>query len=300
MNVDLGYCNVNFCLNKSVKDCDFCVDVSFCGIHTDHSKFHFRRCQYLGCVKDIAVRNKLPLDGLCFHSKFPPCLISFCRGSKFIFCKSHLNHDSHLQEFLPNSGYDFDCSEISVQNRSVFVCDSKESQLQILDVHESIGRQASSGSSILRGCEADRLGFGTFGKVDFIPISRKKRKTKSETFQNKKLSIDDYKATPVSSSPESRRYNHKCPYCYRTIRNVIFDAKIGMRTHWVWHCVISGTTEVDKLLEISNGVYVHHPDQLVPLEFLPSAYYRMSMYRKSCADGSNSSEKVCFIFSSIN
>ena len=136
--------------------------------------------------------------------------------------------------------------------------------------------------------------------MDFIPISRKKRKTKSETFQNKKLLIDDSKATPVSNSPESRRYTHKCPYCYRTIRNVIFDAKIGLRTHWVWHCVISGTTKVDKLLEISNGVYVHHPDQLVPLEFLPSAYYRMSMYRKSCADGSNSSEKVCFIFSSIN
>ena len=83
-------------------------------------------------------------------------------------------------------------------------------------------------------------------------------------------------ATPADNTLEQRRYSHgyshKCPYCHRTIRNVIFDAKIGLRTHWVWHCVISGTTRVDKLLEIEVGVYVHHPDQVDPLQCLPSAY----------------------------
>ena len=70
------------------------------------------------------------------------------------------------------------------------------------------------------------------------------------------------------------------------------NAKVGLSTHWVWHCVISGTTRVDKLLEIEDGVYVHHPDQVVPLHCLPSAYYNMSMYRKSDGEALKDGSRV--------
>jgi len=275
MSSNLGACNVNFCVNESVKDCEFCVGVSFCAIHEDHRKFHYRRCQIIGCFNVIGQKKNIPIDDVCFHSKFPPCLEAFCLHSKFIFCKKHSNHECHDVASVPNFGYSFDCSEISsAQDRSVYVCDSSCNELDFIGILPSVGFPSA-------GDGVDALFEDV---VDLIPSVKKRKKSKfleSNTLEN--LS-EGSAIVDVENPLVDNRFRHICPHCRRTVRGYHPDPQIALRRHWAWLCRISGTLKVDTKLQFEEGVFVFPGSQLPPQRFLHSSYYKLSMYRKSGLD----------------
>ena len=269
---DLGACNVNNCVNESVKDCEFCVGVSFCAIHEDHRKFHFRRCQILGCFNLIAQKNHLPIDDVCFHSKFPPCSEAYCLHNKFMFCRKHSHHDSHDVTSIPNIGYNFECYEISpaaAQGRIVYVCDSSLTEFDVLGTAEDYDL-GSSDTGVAARYEAI---FDSDDVVEFHDSGRKRRKSKVSKTNESQYLKDASVVVDVVDSSSGNRFRHKCPYCLRTVRGYNPDMKVALRRHWVWLCRISGTKKVDTALQIEDGVFLYPSSQLPPQKFLHSMYY---------------------------
>ena len=278
MSLNLGACNVNFCENESLKDCEFCVGVSFCATHEDHRQFHFRRCQILGCYNLIAQKNHIPIDDVCFHSKFPPCSEAYCLYNKFIFCKKHSHHDRHDVTAIPNIGYNFECSEISSsQARSYYVCDSSLTESDVIGSLEDYVL-GSSGNGV--ASRYDSI-FAMDDVVDFHASGRKRRKSKVSKTNESQFLKDGSVVVDVSDSLSGTRFRHKCPFCFRIVRGYNSDMKVALRRHWVWLCTISGTKKVDIVLQVEDGVFVYPSSQLPPQKFLHSMYYKLAMYRKS-------------------
>ena len=293
MSSNLGACNVNFCVNDSVKDCEFCVGVSFCAIHEDHSKFHYRRCQILGCFNVIGQKNNNPIDDVRFHSKFPPCLVAFCLHSKFIFCKRHSNHESHDVTAVPNCGYSFECSEIrSAQDRLVYLCDSNCNEFDFVGM-SSNGGFPSEGDGVDTGFDDS---FNLEDVDDLIPSARKRRKCKIPQSNGIDNLNQGSGVVDVENPLSNERFRHVCPHCRRTVRAYHSDSNLALRRHWAWHCKISGTEEVDTELQFEEGVFVFPGSQLPPQRFLHSSYYKLSMYRKSGVDRLEEGETVSIFF----
>ena len=248
-----GVCNVNFCKNESTGECVNCKDVSFCEVHCDHFKFHFRRCQYVDCRNKIGYDSYTSLIPDSFHSKFSPCSSLRCFKNNFIFCGIHSLHSKHGQLNVPVCGYSFVGEEIEIDGSHFFKCSEfGDGGSGILGQDDKYFRKLVSVEDV-----------SVSNSQLVLNVSSRKRKvyglvSNSSVSKNKVVSkfrknVNVAESMSVNTT-KGLRYKHLCPRCGKNVLSTYVDLEDGLNVHWRRYCSVAGKEGGDKILECEDGV----------------------------------------------